>query len=101
VGFCAVLFSDDPRLRMPTFERPSGGCAERHSALRHAHAPHATHNRHFPRLTLAGPISPIYSAEKGPGVIIDSEIDSSSRRRLPYLFKFQRVEFLDRPADIY
>lgn len=49
--------------------------------------PHATHNRHFPRLILAGPSNPICSVEKGPGVIIDSEIDSSSRRRLPYLFQ--------------
>jgi hypothetical protein len=55
-----------------TYDRSSGGCAERDSALSHAHGPcpHATHNRHFPRLILAGPSSPIYSAEKGPGVII-------------------------------
>jgi hypothetical protein len=76
LSFLCGLFSDDPRLRIPHTKRSSGGCAERDSAPRYAHAhahAHATHNRRFPRLTLAGPSSPIYSAEKGPGVIIDSE----------------------------
>jgi hypothetical protein len=60
LSFLCGLFSDDPRLRIPHTKRSSGGCAERDSAARHVPCPcpHATRNRHFPRLILAGPNSP-------------------------------------------